>query len=138
MPASGGLSTGAGESLKLRGDTAVPLSLMPWLFAVLSVACLAFAFRTHSVGLALISLAAALGLMIAAALGFASARIGSRSRLDSEVLSPDALASIGSPPAGERQEPTLAPAAAHPNESSVASGDDPEDFSVASPPDARG
>ena len=52
---------------------------MPWIFFLLALGCFALAMRTQSMGFALLLLLAALGLMLAGALGLVSARIQSRS-----------------------------------------------------------
>lgn len=64
---------------------------MPWLFFGLALGCFAVAMKTHSIGLALLSLAAALGLTLAGALGLLSARIQSRSQPASALLGPEQL-----------------------------------------------
>lgn len=64
---------------------------MPWVFIVLAVLCLAVAFRTFSMGLALISLLGALGFMLAGVLGLVSARIQSRSRSEAHMISPEEM-----------------------------------------------
>jgi cytochrome c-type biogenesis protein CcmH/NrfG len=64
---------------------------MPWVFIVLAVLCLAVAFRTFSMGVALISLLGALGFMLAGVLGLVSARIQSRSRSEAHMISPEEM-----------------------------------------------
>lgn len=67
---------------------------MPWLYFLLSAGCFAIAFRTHSLGLAAICLLLALGLLLAGALGLASARIQSRSQSAAAMLGPEQAAMI--------------------------------------------
>jgi hypothetical protein len=64
---------------------------MRWLWLVLSVVCLAIAFRTLSVGLAVVCLVAGLGFMLAFALVLASSRIESRGRDASVMMGPEEL-----------------------------------------------
>ncbi len=51
---------------------------MRWLWFVLSVACFAVAFRTHSMGLAALTLLGALGFLVMGTLALVSSRIESR------------------------------------------------------------
>jgi len=67
---------------------------MPWLFFGLAVGCFAVAMKTHSIGLALLCLLAALGLLLAGTLGLVSARIQSRAQSASALLGPEQLALI--------------------------------------------
>jgi len=67
---------------------------MPWLFFGLAIGCFAVAMKTHSIGLALLCLLAALGLLLAGVLGLVSARIQSRSQDASALLGPEQLALI--------------------------------------------
>jgi predicted lipid-binding transport protein (Tim44 family) len=67
---------------------------MPWLFFALSAACFAIAFRTLSLGVAGVFLLLALGLLLAGALGLASARIQSRSQSAAAMLGPEQAALI--------------------------------------------
>lgn len=67
---------------------------MPWLYFLLSAGCFTIAFRTHSLGLAAISLLFALGLLLAGALGLAAARIQSRSQSTAAMLGPEQAAMI--------------------------------------------
>jgi hypothetical protein len=62
---------------------------MRWLWFALSIVCFAVAFRTHSVGLAVICLLAALGFVLAFTLALASSRIESRGRDASAMMGPD-------------------------------------------------
>jgi len=61
---------------------------MPWIFFLLALGCFAIALRTQSIGLALVCLLAALGLMLAGALGLVSARIQSRTEGGGMSLNP--------------------------------------------------
>lgn len=65
---------------------------MPWLYFLLSAACFAVAFRTHSLGLAAICLLLALGLLLAGALSVMAARIQSRSQSAAALLGPEQAA----------------------------------------------
>jgi hypothetical protein len=67
---------------------------MPWLFFALSAACFAIAFRTYSLGVAALSLLLALGLLLAGALGLASARIQQRAQSGAAMLGPEQAAMI--------------------------------------------
>jgi hypothetical protein len=51
---------------------------MQWIFFLLALGCFALAMRTQSMGFALLLLLAALGLMLAGALGLVAARIQNR------------------------------------------------------------
>jgi hypothetical protein len=53
---------------------------MRWLWFVLSVACFAVAFRTHSMGLAALTLLGALGFLVMGTLALVSSRIESGGR----------------------------------------------------------
>jgi len=64
---------------------------MRWLWFVLSVACFAVAFRTHSMGLAAVALLAALAFLLMFTLALASSRIESRGREASEMMGPQEL-----------------------------------------------
>ncbi len=61
---------------------------MPWVFFAIAFAAIAVAFRTHSIGLAMLCLFAALGLIIAGALKLAAARLSAVSRSESRMLDP--------------------------------------------------
>ena len=61
---------------------------MPWIFFLLAMGCFALAMRTQSMGFALLLLLAALGLMLAGALGLVAARIQSRSSSGGMTLNP--------------------------------------------------
>lgn len=85
---------------------------MPWLFFALSAACFAIAFRTLSLGVAIVCLLLALGLLLAGALGLVSARIQSRSQSAAVMLGPEQAALIrrraaatGSAAPAARKEP---------------------------------
>ena len=64
---------------------------MRWLWFVLSVLCFAVAFRTHSMGLAAVTLVAALGFMLMGTLSLASSRIEARGQDASAMLGPEEL-----------------------------------------------
>jgi hypothetical protein len=64
---------------------------MRWLWILLSVACFAIVFRTHSMGLAALCLLAALAFILLATLGFAASRIEQRSRNEATMLSGEDL-----------------------------------------------
>lgn len=64
---------------------------MRWLWFVLSVACFAVAFRTHSMGLAAVALLAALAFLLMFTLALASSRIEARGRDASELMGPEEL-----------------------------------------------
>ena len=64
---------------------------MPWVFLLLALAALAAAFRTTSMLLAVSCLLAALGLLLAFALGLLARRVGSRSRDETFLLDPQEL-----------------------------------------------
>ena len=61
---------------------------MPWIFFLLALGCFALAMRTQSMGFALLLLLAALGLMLAGALGLIAARVQSRSSSGGMTLNP--------------------------------------------------
>ena len=65
--------------------------MMPWIYLLLSAAAFVLAFRTSSFALMAMALLAALGLLVAFALGFLAQRIGSRSRDESAMLDPTEL-----------------------------------------------
>ena len=65
--------------------------MMTWIYLLLSAAAFVLAFRTSSFALMAISLLAALGFLIAFALGLLAQRIGSRSRDESAMLDPAEL-----------------------------------------------
>lgn len=62
---------------------------MRWLWFVLSVLCFAVAFRTHSMGLAFLTLIGALGFLLMGTLALASSRIEASGRDASALLGPD-------------------------------------------------
>jgi hypothetical protein len=64
---------------------------MRWLWFVFSLACFAVAFRTHSMGLAALSLLVGLGLLLMGTLALASSRIESRSGDATAMMSPEDL-----------------------------------------------
>jgi hypothetical protein len=98
---------------RLPGPTLAPVLAMPWLFFALSAVCFAIAFRTLSLGVAAVCLLLALGLLLAGALGLASARIQRRAQSAAAMLGPEQAAIIGRraaaktapPPAGDAGEP---------------------------------
>lgn len=64
---------------------------MPWVFLLLALAAMAVAFQTTSLALAVLCLLAALGLLLAFALGLLARRVGSRSREQTLLLDPQEL-----------------------------------------------
>jgi Mg2+/Co2+ transporter CorB len=64
---------------------------MPWLFLLLALAAFAVAFKSSSMALAVVSLLAALGFVLAWVLGLLAQRVGSQSRDDSQMLDPQEL-----------------------------------------------
>jgi Mg2+/Co2+ transporter CorB len=64
---------------------------MPWLFLLLALAAFAVAFKSSSMVLAVVSLLAALGFILAWVLGLLAQRVGSQSRDDSQMLDPQEL-----------------------------------------------
>ena len=64
---------------------------MRWLWFVLSVLCFAVAFRTHSMGLAAITLLGALGFLLMGTLALASSRIMARGQDSSTLIGPEEL-----------------------------------------------
>lgn len=62
--------------------------MLPWLFLLLALAALAVAFKTDSMGVVVICLLAAFGLILAWIMGLMAQRVGSRSRDDSQILDP--------------------------------------------------
>jgi hypothetical protein len=64
---------------------------MAWLYLLLALAAFAVALKSTSVALSVICLLAALGFLIAAALGLLARRIGSQSRDESLILDPAGL-----------------------------------------------
>jgi len=79
---------------------------MPWLLFALAVGCFAIAFRTHSMALAAITLLAALGLMLAAVLALASARIARNSRSETAMMSPEEMRLIAENMRRKREQET--------------------------------
>lgn len=64
---------------------------MHWLYLLLAIAALAVAVKTTSVGVLVLSLLAALGLLLAFVLKLAADRVGSRSRDEHLMLDPEEL-----------------------------------------------
>ena len=64
---------------------------MHWLYLLLAIAALAVAVKTTSVGVLVLSLLAALGLILAFVLKLAADRIDSRSRDEHLMLDPEEL-----------------------------------------------
>ena len=62
---------------------------MRWLWFVLSMLCFAVSFRTHSMGLAAVTLLGALGFLLMGTLAMAAGRIESRTRDASALMGPD-------------------------------------------------
>jgi hypothetical protein len=67
---------------------------MPWLLFALALGAIFVAFSTFSIGLAAISLLAALGFAIAGTLMLASARISRQSQSPSRMLDPKAIEAL--------------------------------------------
>jgi hypothetical protein len=67
---------------------------MPWVYFAISAACFAVAFRTHSLGLAALTLLLALGFLLAGALSLVSARIQSRTQNTAAMIGPEQAAAI--------------------------------------------
>ena len=65
---------------------------MRWLWFVLSVLCFAVAFRTHSMGLAAVTLLAALGFLLMGTLALASSRIEASGRDATALMGPEEIA----------------------------------------------
>lgn len=65
--------------------------MMPWIYLLLSAGAFVVAFRTSSFAMMAVALLAALGFLIAFALGLVAQRIGSRSRDESTMLDPTEL-----------------------------------------------
>ena len=64
---------------------------MRWLWFVLSVLCFAVAFRTHSMGLAAVTLLGALGFLLMGTLALASSRVEANARDASSLIGPEEL-----------------------------------------------
>lgn len=64
---------------------------MRWLWFVLSVLCFAVAFRTHSMGLAFLTLFGGLGFLLMGTLALASSRIEATGRDASALLGPEEM-----------------------------------------------
>ena len=64
---------------------------MSWLYLLLAIAALAIAFKTASVGVMVIALLAALGLLLAWLMGLLAARVESRSADPSMIVDPAEL-----------------------------------------------
>ena len=64
---------------------------MHWIYLLLAVVALAIAFKTASLALMGICLLAALGLLVAWALGLLAQRVGSRTRDEAALIDPQEL-----------------------------------------------
>lgn len=64
---------------------------MRWLWFIVSLGCFAVAFRTHSMGLAVLCLVAALVFVLMGTLAVASSRIESRGRDETAMLGPEEM-----------------------------------------------
>ncbi len=62
--------------------------MLPWLFLLLALAALAVAFKTASVGVVVICLLAAFGLILAWVMGLLAQRVERSSRSESLILDP--------------------------------------------------
>ena len=67
---------------------------MHWLLLLLAFGALAVALKTSSIGLMVVCLLAALGLLLLWVLGWYSARVGSRSRDETSMIDPAELRRI--------------------------------------------
>lgn len=85
---------------------------MPWIYFALALGCFAIAFRTHSMGLALLSLLAALGLMLAGTLGLAAARISRTTRGDAGLMGPEEMKLVAENMRRKREQEAAAAATA--------------------------
>ena len=64
---------------------------MSWVYLLLALAAFAVAFKSTSLALAIVCVLAALGLLVAWALGLLAARVGSRARDEAMLLDPQEL-----------------------------------------------
>jgi hypothetical protein len=64
---------------------------MHWIYLLLAVVALAIAFKAASLTLMGLCLLAALGLLVAWALGFLAQRVGSRTRDEAALIDPQEL-----------------------------------------------
>ncbi|MDB6164611.1 MAG: hypothetical protein JWL98_2043 [Xanthomonadaceae bacterium] len=64
---------------------------MHWIYLLLAVVALAIAFKAASLALMGLCLLAALGLLVAWALGFLAQRVGSRTRDEAALIDPQEL-----------------------------------------------
>ena len=85
---------------------------MRWLWFVLSMLCFAVAFRTHSMGLAAITLLGALGFLLMGTLAMASSRIESRTRDASALMGPEEVRRLAEIERRKREAAAATPAAA--------------------------
>ena len=84
---------------------------MRWLWFVLSMLCFAVAFRTHSMGLAAITLLGALGFLLMGTLALASSRIESRTRDASTLMGPEEVRRLAEIERRKREAAAATPAA---------------------------
>lgn len=100
---------------------------MRWLWFVLSVLCFAVAFRTHSMGLAAVTLLGALGFLLMGTLALASSRIEARGQDASTLIGPEELLRLKEI---ERRKKEAAAAAAAPVAATMADREDSDLDSV--------
>jgi hypothetical protein len=102
---------------------------MRWLWFVLSVLCFAVAFRTHSMGLAAVTLLGALGFLLMGTLALASSRIEARGQDASTLIGPEELLRLKE--IERRKKEAAAAAVAAPAVGVAAQRDEPDLDSVA-------
>ena len=83
--------------------------MLPWVFLLLAIAALAVAFKTTSIGLALLCLLVALVLLVAWFLGLAARRIDSRSRDQQQMIDPMELRRLREQAEARRQAADTVP-----------------------------
>jgi uncharacterized membrane protein YjjB (DUF3815 family) len=84
---------------------------MRWLWFVLSTLCFAVAFRTHSMGLAALTLLGALGFLLMGTLAMAASRIETRTRDASVLMGPAEVSRLAEIERRKREAATAAAAA---------------------------
>jgi hypothetical protein len=94
---------------------------MRWLWFLLSFASFAVAFRTHSMGLAALSLLVGLGLLLMGTLALASSRIESRGRSEASMMSAEDLRLMREQIERRKAAEAAASAAPRPDNDSVSS-----------------
>jgi hypothetical protein len=101
---------------------------MRWLWLVLSIACFAVTFRTHSMGLAALCLLAALVFILLATLAFVAARIEQRSRNEATMISGEDLRRMREQIERRKQEGDAGTATAAAGGASTSGRREPADF----------